>query len=95
MRRLLVKSYIAIAASFVLAVGAWWVLNKFRVHYYNDAYDGPGRGEASPYWAIVNAQEVLEFPIKATAGLLLLCGAYESIHAMWIGFARKQKSGPR
>jgi hypothetical protein len=53
---------------FFAVVAAWFVLNHFRTQFYNSAMEGPSP-EKSPYWTIIRAQEVLEWPIFVLAGL--------------------------
>jgi hypothetical protein len=64
---------IAFGASVVALIGltgTWFTLNYFRVQYYNDAMEGPSP-QTSPYWTIIRAQDILQWPIVFAA----LCAA--------------------
>ena len=57
------------------SVTTWFVLNHFRVQFYNSAMEGPG-SETSPYWTIIRIQDVLQYLIyflaACTAVLILI-----------------------
>jgi hypothetical protein len=46
----------------IILTGTWFTLNYFRVQYYNDAMEGPSP-QTSPYWTIIRAQGILQWPI--------------------------------
>ena len=74
MRKLRVALLAASFISLALAI-AWFVLNHFRVQFYNSAMEGQSP-ESSPYWTIIRVQSVLEWPIfffALCAALLILC----------------------
>lgn len=63
------KISIALGASvavLLILVGTWFTLNYFRVQYYNDSIEGPSP-QTSPYWTIIRAQDVLQWPIIIAA----------------------------
>ena len=76
-RKTLIKSYAVVATAWLAAVGAWLVLNHFRVEFYNDAMEGAR--EASPYWPIVRTQDILVWLILVLPPLLLLAITYETV----------------
>jgi hypothetical protein len=50
----------------IMSAGTWFVLNHFRVQYYDSAAEGPS-ADTSPYWTIVAIQDFLTWPIRAAA----------------------------
>jgi hypothetical protein len=55
------KTSVAFWASisvFGLLVASWFVLNHYRVLYYNDSIEGPSP-QTSPYWTIIHVQDLL------------------------------------
>lgn len=56
----------ASVAALVTLVGAWFTLNYYRVQYYNDSIEGPSP-QTSPYWTIIRAQDILQWPIIVAA----------------------------
>jgi hypothetical protein len=74
LRKQLAALWITSAAA-LASVTAWFVLNHFRVRFYNSAMEGPSP-ETSPYWAIVRVQDVLRWPILFFAiftAVLIVC----------------------
>ena len=49
-----------------LSLFLWATLNYFRVQYYNDSIEGPSP-QTSPYWTIIRAQDILQWPIIIAA----------------------------
>ena len=80
-RRISVALWSSIAV-FGLLVASWFVLNHYRVLYYNDSIEGPSP-QTSPYWTIIRAQDLLLWPILIAA----LCAAAFVLSkvAQWIG----------
>ena len=77
-RRISIAFGVSVVTLLVLT-GTWFTLNYFRVQYYNDAMDGPSP-RASPYWTIIRAQDILQWPIVFAAlcvvALLLFIAAH-------------------
>lgn len=69
----------ASAAALTIFTGTWFTLNYFRVQYYNDSIEGPSP-QNSPYWTIIRAQDILQWPIAFAAlcvvGLVLFVVAH-------------------
>jgi len=74
-RMRLMNVYWAACVLLMAFCGSWFVLNRMRVSYYNDAVEGSRH--ASPYWQIVRAQSVLEWPIMALFVLLFVVAIYQ------------------
>jgi len=53
-------------ATLAVLVGTWFILNYFRVQYYNDAMEGAS-AQSSPYWKIIRAQDILLWPLGISA----------------------------
>jgi hypothetical protein len=70
---------------FSLLVVSWFVLNHYRVLYYNDSIEGPSP-QTSPYWTIIHAQDNLLWAILIAAlcvgGLMLVRVAQRIASAM-------------
>jgi hypothetical protein len=78
-----------VSGTWLLLVAAWFVLNHYRVQFYNSAMDGPSP-ETSPYWAIVRAQDILQRPIFVLPPVVALSGLYEAVRAI-LFWARKSR----
>jgi len=52
----------------ITLVATWFLLNHFRVQFYDYAMES-ATSERSPYWAIIRAQAILEWPIWGLAFL--------------------------
>ncbi len=64
------------AIAFIVFVVAWFVLNHFRVVYYDSAMEA-ATSETSPYWKIIRIQGLLEWPIWTLACLVGLLAVIE------------------
>jgi len=77
-RRISIAFGVSVVTLLVLT-GTWFTLNYFRVQYYNDAMEGPSP-QTSPYWTIIRAQDILQWPIAFAAlcvvALLLFIAAH-------------------
>ena len=69
----------ASVAAFVVLVGTWFTLNYFRVQYYNDAVEGAS-AQASPYWKIIRAQDILLWPLGITAACVFALAVFIVAH---------------
>jgi hypothetical protein len=73
-RRTSIALYASVSLLGILVV-SWFVLNHYRVLYYNDAIEGPSP-QTSPYWTIIHVQDLLLWPIFVTwlcvTGLILI-----------------------
>jgi hypothetical protein len=74
-RSSVLKGYEMAAALLVALTLSWYALNQARVHYYNDAMEG--QRDRSPYFKIIQVQDVLVWPIAGLCAALLLSGIYE------------------
>lgn len=90
------RTSIALRVSiFVLGVlvGGWFVLNHYRVQYYNDSIEGPAP-QMSPYWNIVHVQNLLLWPIL----IVTLCVVALTLFklAQWIArlIANRRRGSP-
>jgi hypothetical protein len=81
MRRISVALWSSVVV-FGLLTASWFVLNHYRVLYYNDSIEGPSP-QTSPYWTIIHAQDLLLWPILIAA----LCAVGLTLFkvAKWIG----------
>jgi hypothetical protein len=61
LRRTSLALYASISMLGILLV-SWFVLNHYRVLYYNDAIEGPSP-QSSPYWTIIHVQDLMLWPI--------------------------------
>ena len=66
---------------FALLVASWFVLNHYRVLYYNDAIEGSSTQTAA-YWTIIHIQDLLFWPILIAASCVV-CLALLNL-AQWI-----------
>jgi hypothetical protein len=55
-----------LSSAFVLFSSTWFILNHYRVEYYNSSLEGPSP-QTSPYWTIIRVQDILVWPIFVTA----------------------------
>jgi hypothetical protein len=70
-------------ASLILAILiiVWFVLNHYRVFYYNDAYGNWNR--ASLYWKVIKSQYLLQWPILTMAAGLFLAAFCKIFRIPW------------
>jgi len=66
LKRKLHIALVTSAVAFVVFAGTWLALNHFRVQYYNSSIEGPSP-QTSPYWTIIRAQDILQWPIVFAA----------------------------
>ena len=78
-RRHLINAYVGAAVLLTSLCIIWFVLNQFRVRYYEDAVEGR---PDSPYWPVIQAQDVLQWPIKVLFVLLFGVAIYEVIRGV-------------
>jgi hypothetical protein len=72
---------LVLGSAFVLFSSTWFILNHYRVEYYNSSIEGPSP-ETSPYWTIVRVQNILRWPIFVTAFCVAVVFLFELAHLL-------------
>jgi hypothetical protein len=83
-----------LSSAFVLFSGTWFILNHYRVEYYNSSIEGPSP-QTSPYWTIIRVQDILKWPIFVTAVCVAVVLLFELAHLLALTISGRLSNSKR